>query len=158
VWPRRTRALEQTLPNYKRRAEFERAFRTLKGIDIQVHPIRPAGETRVKAHIFVSMLAYYVQCHMIEASAARPLKDEVAADAARLAIPLPGLAVRPRTRQGEETRTLAYGTPALSFTRLLCATRFAPRARAWRGHLHLHPHHPAPKQQHSLDPVAGITV
>ena len=58
----------QAVLNYKRLAEVERAFRTLKGIDLQVRPIRHRLEARVKAHIFLSMLAYYVQWHMIEAS------------------------------------------------------------------------------------------
>ena len=40
---------EQTVLNYKRLAEVERAFRTLKGIDLQVRPIRHRLETRVKA-------------------------------------------------------------------------------------------------------------
>ena len=52
--------------NYKRLAEVERAFRTLKGVDLQVRPIRHRLETRVKAHIFLSMLAYYAQWHMAE--------------------------------------------------------------------------------------------
>ena len=58
---------EQAVLNYKRLAEVERAFRTLKGIDLHVRPIRHRLEGRVKAHIFLSMLAYYVQWHMIQA-------------------------------------------------------------------------------------------
>jgi len=55
---------EAAVLNYKRLAEVERAFRTLKGVDLQVRPIRHRLETRVKAHISLSMLAYYVQWHM----------------------------------------------------------------------------------------------
>jgi hypothetical protein len=58
---------EQAVLNYKRLAEVERAFRTLKGVDLKVRPIRHRLEARVRAHIFLSMLAYYVQWHMIEA-------------------------------------------------------------------------------------------
>ena len=61
-------AAGEAVLNYKRLAEVERAFRTLKGVDLQVRPIRHRLEARVKAHIFLSMLAYYVQWHMIEAS------------------------------------------------------------------------------------------
>ena len=75
---------EQTVLNYKRLAEVERAFRTLKGIDLQVRPIRHRLETRVRAHIFLSMLAYYVQWHMIEAWAPLTFKDEADAGPARL--------------------------------------------------------------------------
>ena len=45
---------EAAVLNYKRLAEVERAFRTLKGVDLQVRPIRHPLETRVKAHIFLS--------------------------------------------------------------------------------------------------------
>ena len=91
-----------------------RAFRTLKGIDLQVRPIR--REARVKAHIFLSKLAYYVQWHMIEAWAPLTFKDEAGADAARLA----DLVAPARRSQAAlakvHTRTLADGTPAMSFT------------------------------------------
>ena len=50
---------EQAVLNYKRVAEVERAFRTLKGIDLQVRPIRHRLEAGVRAHILLSMLAYY---------------------------------------------------------------------------------------------------
>ena len=58
---------EAAVLNYKRLAEVERAFRTLKGVDLHVRPIRHRLESRVKAHIFLSMLAYYVQWHLAEA-------------------------------------------------------------------------------------------
>ena len=45
---------EQAVLNYKRLAEVERAFRSLKGVDLQVRPIRHRLETRVKAHTFTS--------------------------------------------------------------------------------------------------------
>ena len=54
---------EQAVLNYKKLAETERVFRTLKGVDLHVRPIRHRLESRVKAHIFLSMLAYYVQWH-----------------------------------------------------------------------------------------------
>jgi transposase len=79
----------EAVRNYKRLAEVERAFRTLKGIDLQVRPIRHRLEERVKTHIFLSMLAYYVQWHMIEAWAPLTFKDETGDETARLAIPSP---------------------------------------------------------------------
>jgi transposase len=105
--------------NYKRLAEVERAFRTLKGIDLQVRPIRHRLEERVKAHIFLSMLAYYVQWHMIEAWAPLTFKDEAEADAARLADPVAPARRSQAALAKVRTRTLADGTPAMSFTRLL---------------------------------------
>jgi len=57
--------------NYKALAQVERAFRSLKTIDLHVRPIRHRLEDRVRAHIFLCMLAYYVEWHMQEAL--RPL-------------------------------------------------------------------------------------
>jgi Transposase DDE domain len=79
---------EQAVLNYKRLAEVERAFRTLKGIDLKVRPIRHRLEARVRAHILLSMLAYYVQWHMIEAWAPLTFVDEASDDPARLADPV----------------------------------------------------------------------
>jgi len=58
---------EQTVLGYKQLANVERAFRCLKSVDLMVRPIRHRRERRVRAHIFLCMLAYYVQWHMIEA-------------------------------------------------------------------------------------------
>jgi transposase len=52
---------------YKRLSSVERAFRSLKTIDLHVRPIRHWNEDRVRAHIFLCMLAFYVQYHMQEA-------------------------------------------------------------------------------------------
>ena len=110
---------EQAVLNYKRLAEVERAFRTLKGIDLQVRPIRHRLETRVRAHILLSMLAYYVQWHMIEAWAPLTFADEAGDDAARLADPVAPAQRSQAALAKVHTRTLADGTPAMSFTRLL---------------------------------------
>jgi hypothetical protein len=74
---------EAAVLNYKRLAEVERAFRTLKGVDLQVRPIRHRLEERVKAHIFLSMLAYYVQWHLAEAWKPLLFADEMPRDASR---------------------------------------------------------------------------
>jgi hypothetical protein len=57
----------ETVRNYKRLSQVERAFRSLKSLDLEVRPIHHRLESRVRAHIFLCMLAYYVQWHMIEA-------------------------------------------------------------------------------------------
>ena len=56
----------ETVRSYKALAEVERAFRSMKTIDLHVRPIHHWLETRVKAHIFLCMLAYYVEWHMRE--------------------------------------------------------------------------------------------
>ena len=58
---------EETVRSYKRLTQVERAFRLLKTVDLQIRPIHHRLEHRVRAHIFVCMLAYYVLWHMLEA-------------------------------------------------------------------------------------------
>jgi len=53
--------------SYKSLSDVERAFRCLKSIDLLVRPIRHRLEDRVRAHIFLCMLSYYVEWHMLEA-------------------------------------------------------------------------------------------
>jgi transposase len=55
---------DQTVLAYKRLAGVERAFRSLKNMDLQVRPIHPWLADRVKAHVLICMLAYYVEWHM----------------------------------------------------------------------------------------------
>ena len=57
----------QTVRSYKLLSRAERAFRCFKTVDLMVRPIRHRLENRVRAHIFLCMLAYYVQWHMMEA-------------------------------------------------------------------------------------------
>jgi transposase len=53
--------------SYKQLSAVERAFRSFKSIDLEVRPIRHRLEGRVRAHILLCMLAYYVKWHMNEA-------------------------------------------------------------------------------------------
>jgi len=57
----------ETVRSYKLLSQAERAFRSFKTMDLMVRPIRHRLEDRVRAHIFLCMLAYYVLWHMIEA-------------------------------------------------------------------------------------------
>ena len=159
---------EQAVLNYKRLAEVERAFRTLKGIDLQVRPIRHRLEARVKAHIFLSMLAYYVQWHMIEAWTPLTFADEAQADmgddAARLADPVAPARRSQAALAKVRTRTLPDGTPAMSFTRLLAHLATIVRntlkpssARPGEATFTLTTR-PTAKQQQALDLIAAIAV
>ena len=56
---------DDAVRNYKGLSEVERAFRSMKTVDLKVRPIRHRLEDRVRAHIFLCMLAYYVEWHMI---------------------------------------------------------------------------------------------
>ena len=150
--------------NYKKLAEVERAFRTLKSVDLHVRPIRHRLESRVRAHIFLSMLAYYVQWHMIEAWAPLTFTDEAGADAARQRDPVAPARRSKAALDKVHTRTLADGTPAMSFTRLLAHLATIVRntlrpksARPGEATFNLTTR-PTPKQQQALDLIAAITV
>ena len=60
-------AAPKCVRSYKALANVERAFRSLKGVDLKVRPIHHRLADRVRAHIFLCMLAYYVEWHMREA-------------------------------------------------------------------------------------------
>ena len=53
--------------NYKALANVERAFRSLKSVDLKVRPIHHHLADRVRAHIFLCLLAYYIEWHLREA-------------------------------------------------------------------------------------------
>jgi len=53
--------------SYKALSNVERAFRSLKTVDLKVRPIHHRLADRVRAHILLCMLAYYVEWHMREA-------------------------------------------------------------------------------------------
>jgi transposase len=65
-----------TVRSYKSLAQVERAFRSLKGIDLLVRPIHHRSEDRVAAHIFLCLLAYYVEWHLRRAWAPLLFADE----------------------------------------------------------------------------------
>jgi hypothetical protein len=153
---------EAAVLNYKRLSEVERAFRTLKGVDLQVRPIRHRLESRVKAHIFLSMLTYYVQWHLAEAWKPLLFADEAPADEERDP-------VAPAKRSAAalakaQTRRLADGTPALSFRGLLSHlativrnTMRAKDAKPGMGTFTLATE-ANPKQRQALDLAAAIAA
>ena len=66
----------EAVRSYKRLAEVERVFRGLKGLEVLVRPIHHWNETRVRAHLFLCLLAYYVEWHMKESLAPLLFADE----------------------------------------------------------------------------------
>lgn len=101
---------------YQQLAEVEAAFKTMKSIELQARPIRHRLENRVTAHLFITMLAYYVRLHMERAWAQLTFKD---------ATPPTNIdPVAKRERSSEATRkartkTLPDGEEASSFKTLL---------------------------------------
>ena len=116
--PKKRMSAADAVRNYKALANVERAFRALKTVDLKVRPIHHRLENRVRAHIFLCMLAYYIEWHLIEAW--RPLlfaDEDQAAKAERDP-------VAPAERSEEAlqkvlTHTLPDGTPAHSLRTLL---------------------------------------
>jgi hypothetical protein len=155
---------ETAVLNYKRLAEVERAFRTLKGVDLQVRPIRHRLEERVKAHIFLSMLAYYVQWHLAEAWKPLLFTDESPADAARERDPVAPAKRSDAALAKAHSRRLGDGTPARSFGGLLAHlativrnTMRSTDAKSAKANFSLTTR-PSTKQQQALDLAAAIAV
>lgn len=67
---------EETVKAYKGLSVVERAFRSLKSVDLKVRPIHHRLADRVRAHIFLCMLAYYVEWHMRQRLAPVLFDDE----------------------------------------------------------------------------------
>lgn len=104
--------------SYKSLSDVERAFRSLKSVDLKVRPIHHHLPDRVRAHILLCMLAYYVEWHMREAWRALLFADE---DQAAKATRDP-VAPATRSEQAEHkahTHSLDDGTPAHSLRTLL---------------------------------------
>ena len=104
--------------SYKALANVERAFRSLKTVDLKVRPIHHRTADRVRAHILLCMLAYYVEWHMREAwrelmfadtdQAAKTTRDPVAP------------AKRSKQAQAKvQSRVLVSGEPVHSFATLM---------------------------------------
>jgi hypothetical protein len=104
--------------NYKALANVERAFRSLKTVDLKVRPIHHRTADRVRAHILLCMLAYYVEWHMREAWRKLMFADtDLAAKATRDPV-----APAQRSQQAQEkvaSHTVDDGTPAHSFATLM---------------------------------------
>ncbi len=105
--------------SYKRLAEVEQAFRCLKGIDLLVRPIHHRLEARVRAHILICVLAYYVEWHLRRAW--RPLLFEDEELEGDRAVRDPVAAAQPSdsVRRKKATHQTAGGLPVHSFRTLL---------------------------------------
>ncbi len=93
---------------------MERAFRCLKGIDILVRPIRHRDEQRVKAHLFLCMLAYYVEWHMRRALA-RFFDDEQLDQDRKTRDPVAAAKPSASAKKKKALRVTTEGLPIHSF-------------------------------------------
>ena len=161
--PEATMDAAECVRQYKSLAQVERAFKTLKSVDLRIRPIHHRLENRVRAHILLCVLAYYVEWHMREVwrelmfadedQAAKSMRDPVAP------------AKRSEAAQTKAlTRILPDGSPAHSFTTLLAELSTIVRNTC----LATPPDQPAstfeavtrasPKQQHALNLLQNITL
>jgi transposase len=111
---------EDTVRAYKSLSEVERAFRSYKTVDLRVRPIYHYLAERVRAHVLLCMLAYYVEWHMRQALAPLLFDDEdaVAAHAQRPSVVAPAQPSSKARRKASHQRT-DEGEPVHSFQTLL---------------------------------------
>ena len=107
-----------TVRSYKSLSRIERAFRSIKTVDLKVRPIRHRLEKRVRAHIFLCMLAYYVEWHMREAWSPLLFVDEDQ-EAKKNGDPVAPAERSPAALQKAKSKCLDDGTEAHSFHTLL---------------------------------------
>ena len=118
--PEDTLADAAAVKAYKSLSQVERAFRCLKTVDLHVRPIYHWLQDRVRAHVFLCMLAYYVEWHM-RARLAPMLYDDddkAAAEALR-ASPVAKAQRSPAALAKSATGRAADGAPVHSFQSLL---------------------------------------
>lgn len=110
---------EDTVRHYKSLAQVERAFRCLKGIDLRVRPIYLRTPDHVRAHIFLCLLAYYVEWHMRQALAPLLFADEELDQDRRRRDPVAPASSSVSAKRKKFQRQTSDGLPVHSFDTLL---------------------------------------
>ena len=119
---------EQTVRYYKDLSVVERAFRSFKSVDLKVRPIYHHSADRVRAHVLLCMLAYYVEWHMRQLLAPILFDDHqpAAGEAARPSIVAPAQRSAEALAKAQDKRT-KDGFPVHSFQTLLSDLRTIAR-------------------------------
>jgi hypothetical protein len=120
---------EDTMRGYKNLAQGERAFRTLKGMDLQIRPIYHRSEERVRAHIFLCLLAYYVEWHMRQALAPLLFDDETLEFERKHRDPVAPAKPSPLAKRKKAERITEDGLPIHSFATLVAELAMRCRNR-----------------------------
>ena len=97
---------------------MEQAFRSYKTVDLKVRPIYHWSNDRVRAHVFLCLLAYYVEWHMRRRLAPLLFDDHDPAGAPRSSVVAPAKVSR-AVRKEAQTKQTADGQPVHSFRSLL---------------------------------------
>ena len=118
--PKETLSAENTVQAYKRLTVVERAFRCLKTVDLKVRPIFHWTEDRVRCHIFLCMLAYYVEWNMRQLLAPILFDDHDKEVAKRMQKSAVSPAQRsPAAKKKDSIKQTEDGLPVHSFQTLL---------------------------------------
>ena len=110
-----------TVRRYKSLAQVERAFRTLKGIDLLVRPIFLRTADHVRAHIFLCLLAYYIEWHMRRSLAPLLFADEQLPGDRLSRDPVAPAEPSAAAKKKKQARQTDDGIPLHSFSTLLAA-------------------------------------
>ena len=110
----------QAVQAYKDLSRVERAFRSMKTIDLEIRPIRHWNAGRVRAHVFLCMLAYHVEWHLRQALAPLLFHD-TDLDTARAARTSPVAPTEPSAsaKSKKAIKRTANGDPVHSFAGLI---------------------------------------
>ena len=126
---------EDTVRTYKSLGQVEQAFRCMKSDDLQVRPIRHRSEGHVRAHIFLCMLAYYVQWHMRKALSPVLFQDDELEETRWTRDAVAKAEPSESAREKKRTKKTTEGWPVHSLSTLLTdlATRCKNTCRAGEG-------------------------
>lgn len=110
---------EDAVRRYKSLAQVERAFRSLKGLDLRIRPIHHRTEDHVRGHILVCMLAFYVEWHMRRNLAPLLFDDEQLSEDRLRRDPVAPAEISASAQAKKSDRTTADGFPVHNFDTLL---------------------------------------
>ena len=106
----------EVVRSYKALAQAERAFRTLKGPELELRPIHHRLDGRVRAHVFLCLLAFYLEWHLRQAWAELLFDDE---HPPAPADPVAKAERSPQARRKIASKRTASGEPCHSFPSLI---------------------------------------
>jgi hypothetical protein len=110
----------ETVRAYKDLTFVERAFRCLKSVDLQIRPVHHWIEPRVRAHVFLCMMAYYVEWHLREAWSPILFHDHDRATAEQERVsPVTAAEISDAATRKLRARRTDTGLPVTSFSGLL---------------------------------------
>lgn len=122
---------DDAVRSYKNLAQIERLFRTFKGLDIRIRPIHHRTEARVRAHIFICLLVYYVEWHLRQVLAPLLFDDESLANVRKQRDPVAPAEPSASAKEKKVVHVTEDGLPTHSFNTLMAelGTRCRHRLR-----------------------------